>query len=59
MSLAIGATAGQAAAFVILVSSLSAKAFHLYLIETVNLATKVHPREMRVERRALISDQAR
>jgi len=59
MSLGHGATAGQPAAFVILVSSPSAKGFHLYLIEMVNLATKVHPREVRVERRALISDQAR
>jgi len=30
----------------------------MYLIETVNLATKVPPREVRVERRAWISDQA-
>jgi hypothetical protein len=58
MSLAHGANAGRRNAFAIPVSSLSAKGFHLYLIETVNLATKVHPRKVRVERRALISDQA-
>ena len=40
------------------VSSPAVKGFHLYLIETVNLATKVPPRVVRVERRALISDQA-
>jgi len=58
MSLAHGANAGPRTAFAIRVSTLSAKGFDLYLIETVNLATKVHPRKVRVERQALISDQA-
>jgi len=54
MSTATGASAGHPAAYAIRVSSPSARRLDPCLIEMVTLAIKVQPREVWVERWALI-----